>query len=153
MRRRHAFRPFASRGRQTVAAILATFAIFSAISVGLTVWSTSRSQYKASMLQVAARQRTLAERYVTEVLLAKRGADANPGYVAALLDDSAKVLLEGGEAPAVNGDDDETELSAAAGAGVRAQLLQERRARQRPDGDRRRPPPRPAGDVVQVESP
>jgi uncharacterized cupredoxin-like copper-binding protein len=46
-----AFRPFASRGRRAVAAILATFALFSAVSVGLSIWSTSRSQYKASVLE------------------------------------------------------------------------------------------------------
>jgi hypothetical protein len=46
-----AFRPFASRGRRGVAAILATFALFSAVSVGLSIWSTSRSQYKASVLE------------------------------------------------------------------------------------------------------
>ena len=40
MRRRQAFRPFVPRGRRAVAAILATFAIFSAISVGLSIWST-----------------------------------------------------------------------------------------------------------------
>ena len=51
-----AFQPFASRGRKAVAAILATFALFSAVSVTLSVWATSRSQYKASVLEVAARQ-------------------------------------------------------------------------------------------------
>src|ERR671931_131326 len=102
MRRRQAFRPFASRGRRTLAAILATFALFSAISVGLSVWSTSRSQYQASVLEVAARQRTLAERYVKEVLPTRAGAQANPAYVGALLQESASTLLDGGVAPAVN---------------------------------------------------
>jgi len=127
IRRRQAFRPFASRERRTVAAILATFAFFSAVSVGLSVWSTSRSQYKASVLEVAARQRTLAERYVNEALLARAGVRANPGYIASLLDDSSAALLDGGIAPAVNGDDDETTLSAARGSIIRAQLKQERK--------------------------
>ena len=125
MRRRQAFRPFASSGRRTVAAILATFALFSAVSVGLSVWSTSRSQDKASVLEVAARQRTLAERYVNEVLLVRSGIQADPTYVAGLLKQSSRALLEGGTAPAVNGDDDETKLSAARGSKVRAQLRQE----------------------------
>jgi diguanylate cyclase (GGDEF)-like protein/PAS domain S-box-containing protein len=125
--RRQAFRPFASRGRRTVAAILATFALFSAVSVGLSVWSTSRSQYKASVLEVAARQRTLAERYVNEVLLARAGVRANPSYIASLLEESSAALLDGGVAPAVNGDDDETSLSAATGSEIRAQLMQERK--------------------------
>jgi diguanylate cyclase (GGDEF)-like protein/PAS domain S-box-containing protein len=122
-----AFRPFASRGRRAVTAILATFALFSAVSVGLSIWSTSRSQYKASVLEVAARQRTLSERYLKEILLAHAGVKADPAYVGALLDRSARTLLDGGVAPAVNGDDDETTLSAASGARVRAQLLQERK--------------------------
>ena len=122
-----AFSPFASRGRRAVAAILATFALFSAVSVGLSIWSTSRSQYKASVLEVAARQRTLSERYLKEVLLARAGADADPAYVGSLLEDSARTLLDGGDAPAVNGDDDETGLSRASGKNVRAQLEQERK--------------------------
>jgi diguanylate cyclase (GGDEF)-like protein/PAS domain S-box-containing protein len=127
MRTGPAFKPFAARGRRTVAAILATFALFSAVSVGLSLWATSRSQYKASVLEVAARQRTLAERYVREALLARSGAKADPAYVGALLDRSARALLEGGTAPAVNGDDDETQLAPAAGAHIRAQLVQERK--------------------------
>ena len=127
MRAGPAFTPFAARGRRTVAAILATFALFSVVSVGLSVWATSRSQYKASVLEVAARQRTLAERYVREILLARAGAQADPAYVGVLLDRSARALLMGGVAPAVNGDDDETTLSAATGERIRAQLVQERR--------------------------
>jgi diguanylate cyclase (GGDEF)-like protein/PAS domain S-box-containing protein len=130
MQRRQAFRPFVSRGRRTMAGILATFALFSVISVGLSIWSTSRSQYKASVLEVAARQRTLAERYVKEVVLARAGAQANPAYVGALLQESADALLDGGMAPAVNGDDDETRLSAAKGSRIRAQLMQERKLAQ-----------------------
>jgi diguanylate cyclase (GGDEF)-like protein/PAS domain S-box-containing protein len=125
--RAQAFRPFATSGRRPVAAILLTFALFSAVSVGLSVWSTSRSQYKASVLEVAARQRTLAERYVKSVLLAQNKVEANPTYVAALLEESTNALLDGGEAPAVNGDDDETKLSAATGKKIRAQLVEERK--------------------------
>jgi PAS domain-containing protein len=122
-----AFEPFAARGRRAVAAILATFALFSAVSVGLSVWATSRSQYKASVLEVAARQRTLSERYVREVLLTRDGAQADPAYVGSLLERSALALLQGGKAPAVNGDDDETSLSAAHGSDIRAQLRQQRK--------------------------
>src|SRR5215831_11970569 len=128
MRRRvQTFRPFATSGRRTVAAILLTFAFFSAVSVGLSVWSTSRSQYKASVLEVAARQRTLAERYVKSVLLARVHVQANPNYVAGLLEESTNALLDGGMAPAVNGDDDETRLAAASGKTIRAQLVEERK--------------------------
>ena len=62
---------------------------------------------------MAARQRTLAERYVKEVLLARAGGTPIPPYVGRCSTQSARVLLDGGTAPAVNGDDDETHLSAA----------------------------------------
>ena len=107
--------------------ILLTFALFSAVSVSLSIWATSRSRHRASVLEVAARQRTLAERYVQEVLLARAGARADPARTAHLLDQSAEALLNGGVAPAVNGDDDETKLPAATGPVVRAQLRQEGR--------------------------
>jgi diguanylate cyclase (GGDEF)-like protein/PAS domain S-box-containing protein len=127
VRRGPAFRPFTARGRRAVGAILVTFALCSTVNVALSIWATSRSQYKASVLEVAERQRTLAERYVKEVLLARTGEQADPAYVAALLEQSARALLDGHIAPAVNGDDDETTLSAATGSVVRAQLKQERR--------------------------
>jgi diguanylate cyclase (GGDEF)-like protein/PAS domain S-box-containing protein len=127
VRKGPAFRPFTARGRRAVGAILVTFALCSTVSVALSIWATSRSQYKASVLEVAERQRTLSERYVKEVLLAQSGAQADPAYVADLLERSARALLDGNTAPAVNGDDDETTLSAATGSVVRAQLEQERR--------------------------
>jgi diguanylate cyclase (GGDEF)-like protein/PAS domain S-box-containing protein len=121
------FRPFASRGRRTIAAILLTFAVFSALSVTLSIRTTKGSQHRAAVVEVAARQRTLAERYVKEVLLARRGAQVDPANTASILARSADALLDGGTAPAVWGDDDGTRLSAAKGAVVRAQLRQERR--------------------------
>ena len=118
MRAAPAFRPFADRGRRAIAAILLTFALFSALSVTLSIWATKRSQNQASVVEVAARQRTLAERYVSETLLARGGARADPGHTGSLLVRSARVLLDGGTAPSVNGDDDETTLSAASGSMV-----------------------------------
>ena len=79
------------------------------------------------MIQVAARQRTLAERYVQEVLLVQAGKQADPAAIAAILGGSARALLDGGTAPAVPGDDDATALSPASGSVVRAQLRQEQR--------------------------
>jgi diguanylate cyclase (GGDEF)-like protein/PAS domain S-box-containing protein len=78
------------------------------------------------VVEVAARQRTLAERFVKEVLLARTGAQADPANTASILDRSAEALLDGGEAPPVWGDDDQTHLSPARGAIIRAQLRQER---------------------------
>ena len=96
-----------------MAAILATFALSSAIVVGLSIWATSRSQHRAAVLEIAARQRTLSQRYVKEVLLVRAGAQADPAGTADVLRESARVLLDGGLAPAVNGDDDDTTVSGA----------------------------------------
>jgi diguanylate cyclase (GGDEF)-like protein/PAS domain S-box-containing protein len=122
-----AFRPFKSGGRRTIAAILLTFALFSAVSVTLSIRATSRSKDQATVAQVAARQRTLAEHYVNDVLLARVGSEADPANTANLLLRGVRVLLEGGTAPAVNGDDDESKVAAIRDAGVRAQLEQEQR--------------------------
>src|SRR5258707_697874 len=127
MRARREIRPFTGGGRRTVAAILLTFALSSAVGVTLSISTTARSRHRATVVEVAARQRTLSERYVKEVLLARAGASADPATTAALLRESATVLLTGGHAPAVDGDDDEAHLPAASGATVRGQLEQGRR--------------------------
>jgi diguanylate cyclase (GGDEF)-like protein/PAS domain S-box-containing protein len=127
MRATPAFRPFGARSRRTIAAILLTFALFSTVSVVLSIRTTSRSQNRATVVEIAARQRTLAERYIDDVLLARAGAQADPALTAELLSKSARVLLDGGTAPAVPGDDDETRLSAARGPVISHQLEQERR--------------------------
>jgi diguanylate cyclase (GGDEF)-like protein/PAS domain S-box-containing protein len=122
-----AFRPFAARGRRTIVAILVTLAAVSSGSVLLSIRATARSQHRAAVLEVAARQRTLAERYVKEILLVRAGQQADPGYTASLLRQSARVLLTGGEAPEVNGDDDKADLIPASGRVVRAQVVQQQR--------------------------
>jgi diguanylate cyclase (GGDEF)-like protein/PAS domain S-box-containing protein len=127
VRRKHAFTPFATRGRRAVAAIMLTFALSSTVTVALSIWAISGSRHRAAVVEIAARQRTLAERYVSEVLLARQGQKADPRYTAGLMLRSADVLLRGGVAPGVNGDDDETKLPPARGPVVRAQLAQERR--------------------------
>ena len=127
MPRRADFRPFVARGRRPILAILLTFAVFSAMSVALSISATKRSQHRAAVVEVAARQRTLAERYVKEILLTRSGARVDPRYTASVLARSADVLLNGGIAPPVYGDDDETKLSSATDATLRAQLEQERR--------------------------
>ncbi len=126
-RRQIAFRPLEASGRRRIAAILFTFALFSALSITLSVWYTGRSRHQATVVQVAARQRTLAERYVNEVLFASGGWQADPARTAELLAQSAQVLLDGGRVPAVSGDDDETVLPRTTGAAARAQLEEERR--------------------------
>src|SRR5919201_5752920 len=101
----NSFTPLAVRGRRAIAGILLTFALLSALSVVVSIWATSRLQNRATVVEVAARQRTLAERYVNDVLLVREGAQADPAATAELLASSARVLLNGGTAPAVQGDD------------------------------------------------
>jgi diguanylate cyclase (GGDEF)-like protein/PAS domain S-box-containing protein len=124
---RHTFQPLASRGRHVVLAILCTFALSSVLTVGLSVWSTARSKHKAAVVEVAGRQRTLAERYVEQILLVRQGERADPATIAQNLRESGRVLLEGGTAPPVAGDDDEINLPAQSDRTARAQLEQERR--------------------------
>jgi diguanylate cyclase (GGDEF)-like protein/PAS domain S-box-containing protein len=127
MRRRQAFSPFSGRGRRAVLAILLTFTLSSAVTVALSILATSGGRHRGAVVEVAARQRTLAERYVSDILLVRRGAEADPAATAAILRRSADVLLSGGTAPPVDGDDDETHVPPAPGPAVRAQLEQERR--------------------------
>ncbi|MBV9465780.1 MAG: diguanylate cyclase [Solirubrobacterales bacterium] len=126
-RRAKQFRPFSATGRRTLVAIFLTFGVISALSLTLSIRATGRSQNRATLVEVAGRQRTLAERYVKEVLLVRAGEKANPALTASILAASAHALLDGGVAPAVDGDDDDTRLSAASGALVRHQLVEEQR--------------------------
>jgi diguanylate cyclase (GGDEF)-like protein/PAS domain S-box-containing protein len=107
-----------------IVAILLTFVLFSAAGVAVSVSVAKHSQHVGLVLQVAARQRTLSERYLSDLLLVRSGAPADPTSTAGLLKDSARVLLDGGKAPGVNGDDDEAQLPAATGSVVRSQLTQ-----------------------------
>jgi len=121
------FRPFAPRARITVTAIVLTFALVSTASAGISIWSIAHSRHQAAVLEIAARQRTLAERYVEEILLVRSGNAADPRHTGQLLAASARVLLDGGEAPAVEGDDDEASISATTDPQVRAELMQGQR--------------------------
>jgi diguanylate cyclase (GGDEF)-like protein/PAS domain S-box-containing protein len=125
--RRRGFTPFAHRTRVPVIAIVVTFAIASSASVLLSIWSTSKSRNRATVVEVAARQRTLVERYVQQVLLVRGGSDADPGLTASLLKTSVRALLDGGAVPPVPGDDDETVIAGEADARIRSQLLEQER--------------------------
>jgi diguanylate cyclase (GGDEF)-like protein/PAS domain S-box-containing protein len=127
LRSSRAFQPFAARSRRPVVAILATIALISAGSAFLSIRATKGSRHGATLVQVAARQRTLVERYVQEIMLVRAGQNADPGRTATLLTSSARALLDGGVAPAVNGDDDETTISATTDRTARGELEQEQR--------------------------
>jgi PAS domain S-box-containing protein len=121
------FRPFALSGRRTVAAIMLVFTLYTGLSLVLSARTVDRSQSRAEVLEIAARQRTLAEHYGKEVLLAQAGAPSAAASVARDLKRSVDAMLEGGLAPGVAGDDDEARLSPLRGTLLRRQLRQERR--------------------------
>ena len=124
---RRSYRPFARTGRGMVVAIFATFVLMSALSLFLSIRATNRSKNRAAVIQVVGRQRTLTERYVKEVLLARAGQTSDPATTGAALARSARALLYGGVAPAMAGDDDQAVVPAASGATIRHQLEQEQR--------------------------
>jgi diguanylate cyclase (GGDEF)-like protein/PAS domain S-box-containing protein len=124
---RREFRPFAPRGRGTLIAILVTFALVFATSAMISVWSTGKSSNRATVLQVAARQRTLAERYVAQELLVKQGAQAGPARTGELLRQSANALLDGGLAPAVDGDDDDARIVGETDPVIRAKIEEQQK--------------------------
>src|SRR4051795_8740592 len=101
------FRPFSNNGRWTIAAIMLVFAAYSGLSLLLSERTTTGSEHKASVLEVAARQRTLTERYAKEVLLSMAGAPSASRPIADDLKQSAAALLDGGVAPGVAGGDGE----------------------------------------------
>ena len=122
-------RPFAATrsGNGPIIAIFLTFAIVGAASILLSVSVTDGSKHRATAIEVASRQRTLAERYVKEILLAREGRQVDPAYTATVMSASAAALLEGGGAPQVNGDDDGTTLRPAEGTALRNEFAQEGR--------------------------
>jgi diguanylate cyclase (GGDEF)-like protein/PAS domain S-box-containing protein len=121
------FRPFAPRARSTIVAIVVTFALVLAASAAVSIWSTGKSRNRAAVVEIAGRQRTLAERYVTQVLLARDGEQASPQRTGALLTQSVNALLNGGTAPAVEGDDDEVVLQREANPRIRAEIVEQQK--------------------------
>ena len=119
------FRPFGASGRWTIAAIMLAFTLYTGLSLVLSARTATRSENKARVIEIAARQRTLTERYAKEVLLGARGSPSAAMPIAHDLKQSAAALLNGGTAPAVAGDDDEAELAPLTGSLARLQLRQE----------------------------
>jgi diguanylate cyclase (GGDEF)-like protein/PAS domain S-box-containing protein len=108
-------------------AILVTICLVSALTVIISTRTTSGAQNQAAVVGIAGRQRTLAEHYLNDVMLVRDGKQADPATTASLLRASANTLLDGGQAPGVEGDDDGGELPAATDPAIRAQLKQEAR--------------------------
>ena len=121
------FRPFAPRARSTIVAIVVTFALVLTASAAVSIWSTSKSQNRAAVVEIAGRQRTLAERYVTQILLVREGAQASPQRTGVLLTQSVNALLNGGTAPAVEGDDDDVVVQRETDPRIRAEIVEQQK--------------------------
>jgi PAS domain S-box-containing protein len=90
--------------------------------------ATGSERDSALVVNVAARQRAVAERFVKDVLLRLYGYEANPQEDAQTLQENALALLEGGTVQAVQGADAEVHIPAASSdAKVVAKLEQEQR--------------------------
>jgi len=85
--------------------IIALFLILIAAIVGFNARATAKERETALIINVAARQRALAERYIKDVLLKVEGFQADPQEDATQLQRTALALLEGGEVQAVQGAD------------------------------------------------
>jgi PAS domain S-box-containing protein len=119
------FRPFSVSGRTTIAAIMLAFTLYTALSLVLSSGTATRSTHQADVLQIAARQRTLTERYTADVLLGLAGLPSAAVPIAHDLEQSGTALLNGGVAPGVEGDDDDVRIPALTGKPARLQLHQE----------------------------
>ena len=80
------FRPFAPRARSDDRRDRRHVrARSSARAPSISIWSTGKSRNRAAVVEIAGRQRTLAERYVTQLLLVREGAQASPQRTGVLL--------------------------------------------------------------------
>ena len=111
------------RVRRTLAAY---FAIVTVI-VTYTTISIANEQGSALVVNIAARQRALANRYVSDVLLVTSGMKADPAEAAEELRENATLLLNGGTAISVHGADAEISIRAVSNPSVVAKLEQDRR--------------------------
>jgi methyl-accepting chemotaxis protein len=108
--------------------LAALVCFFVAVLGGLVVLSQSSSsttRTNALVDNVAGRQPMLVQRYLKEVILVSNGYTADPEGTRDELETTAKALLDGGKALAVQGNDKEVAIPAAKDRLVRAKLQQE----------------------------
>jgi two-component system, sensor histidine kinase and response regulator len=98
---------FVRRDRGIVLTIV-VFLILIASMVGYNVVTTANQRDTALIVNITARQRTLVERYIKDVLLKLQGMQADPNESKDVLVKTADALLEGGEVSAPQGSTDAT---------------------------------------------
>ena len=112
------------RLRRTLAVYLAVVAVI----VAYNARSVSHQSRAALIVNVAARQRALAERYVKDIILARQGAVADPADDASQLLSNDAALLNGGDVLPVQGADGTVNIPPASGDPVVvAKLTEEHR--------------------------
>jgi PAS domain S-box-containing protein len=117
-----------ARPHRRLEAVVGLFLVLIAAIVAYNARATGRQRDQALVVNVASRQRALAERYIKDVLLVLDGAQADPEADAALLEDTADALLNGGTVIAVQGGDSTIRIRPVSSDWrVIAKLKQERR--------------------------
>ncbi len=126
-------RPTARRGGTTLRTLvrrdgriiitIAVFLVLIASMVGYNAFTTYNQRDTALIVNITARQRTLVERYIKDVLLKLQGIQADPSESQSVLVSTATVLLEGGKVAAPQGSTDATvTISSVQETRVRRQL-------------------------------
>jgi len=92
---------------------LAVYLVVITVIVGYNARAIADPRGSALSVNVAARQRALAERYEKDVVLTTLGIQADPGADAEQLLANADALLHGGEVLAVQGADEEIQIRSA----------------------------------------
>jgi PAS domain S-box-containing protein len=107
--------------------VIPVFIVLVTAIVGYNARATAQERGSALVVNIAARQRALVERYTKDVLLVVDGSQADPGQSAAALHQTADALLDGGSVLAPQGDDYLVRIPAARDWKVRRKLDQDRR--------------------------
>jgi PAS domain S-box-containing protein len=90
------------RERATVA-IISVFIVLIVTMVGYNAWALNRQRNTPVLIDLHLRQRSLAERYLAQVLLTVQGYQAEPDSTLETLQTSGKALLNGGRILAPTG--------------------------------------------------
>jgi PAS domain S-box-containing protein len=107
--------------------VIPVFVVLVTAIVGYNARATSQERGSALVVNIAARQRALVERYTKDVLLVVDGFQADPEASGAALHQTADALLDGGRVLAPQGDDLDVEIPPARDWKVRRKLDQDRR--------------------------
>ncbi|HEX8132891.1 MAG TPA: PAS domain S-box protein [Actinomycetes bacterium] len=107
--------------------VIPVFIVLVTVIVGYNARATAQQRGSALVVNIAARQRTLVERYTQDVLLVVDGFQADPKGTGAALHHDADALLDGGTVIAPQGNDSFVEIPAARDWKVRRKLDQDRR--------------------------